>query len=108
MFYAFSLLQTPFPMRMAWHYQLTNFSNGRSLDILFGTWILGTNHFNFETTEGAGLLGDLVEAWFFFKTVIHSFIFFIILEYVLEWYFFLPPTLCMIFLDGVEKVGFPL
>ena len=50
MFYAFSLLQTPFPMRMAWHYQLTNFSNRRSLDILFGTWILGTNHFNFETT----------------------------------------------------------
>ena len=48
-----------------------------SLDIPFGTWILGANHFNSERTEEAVLLGDLVHVGMIVLNIlIHHVIFF--------------------------------
>ena len=61
------------------------------------TQILGANHF---TSERRRLCDRVI--W-----CKHDFFYYIV--YVLESYiFFLPPALCMIFVDGVEKTGFPL
>ena len=83
-------------------------SNGRSLDIPLEPECYRGQPFYFLGGVGRG--GGVVwVTWcrhnFFFNIFIHHNF---LLGYVLKWYFFLPPTLCMIFVGGVKKVGFPL
>ena len=82
-------------------------SNGRSLDIPLEPECYRGQPFYF--LGGGWGRGVVWVTWcrhnFFFNIFIHHNF---LLGYVLKWYFFLPPTLCMIFVSGVKKVGFPL